>query len=88
MKQGWFGYDFSEKAEIQVGLQQVPFGIQTYNSHNWFFNITYYLRFEDDHDMGSFVVQPRYQKGMATVMRVTFITSISHKKIRGTLKLK
>src|SRR5690606_37546535 len=42
LKQGWFGYDFSEKTEIQVGLHQVPFGIQTYNSHNWFFNITYY----------------------------------------------
>lgn len=52
LKQGWFGYDFSEKAAIQVGLQQVPFGIQTYNSHNWFFNITYYVGFEDDHDMG------------------------------------
>src|SRR5690606_13955722 len=40
------------KTEIQVGLHQVPFGIQTYNSHNWFFNITYYVGFEDDHDMG------------------------------------
>lgn len=52
LKQGWFGYDFSDKSEIQLGLQQVPFGIQTYNSHNWFFNMTYYLGFEDDHDMG------------------------------------
>ncbi len=52
LKQGWFGYDLSEKSEIQLGLQQVPFGIQQYNSHNWFFNLTYYLGFEDDHDMG------------------------------------
>lgn len=52
LKHGWFGYEFSEQSEIQIGLQQVPFGIQVYNSHNWFFNITYYIGFEDDHDMG------------------------------------
>jgi hypothetical protein len=52
LKQGWFQYDFSEASQIQVGLNQVPFGIQQYNSNNWFFNMTYYLGFEDDHDMG------------------------------------
>lgn len=52
MKQGWVGYRFNDKNEIQVGLNQVPFGIQQYNSHNWFFNLTYYMGLEDDHDMG------------------------------------
>ncbi|MEE2772139.1 MAG: hypothetical protein VX712_07970 [Bacteroidota bacterium] len=52
LKQGWMGYRFSETDEIQLGLHQVPFGIQQYNSHNWFFNITYYMGLEDDHDMG------------------------------------
>lgn len=52
LKQGWFGYWFNETDEIQVGLTQVPFGIQTYNSNNWFFNLTYYMGLEDDHDMG------------------------------------
>lgn len=52
LKQGWFQYDFDEGSQIQVGLNQVPFGIQQYNSNNWFFNITYYVGFEDDHDMG------------------------------------
>ncbi len=52
LKQGWFQHDFSERSQIQVGLNQVPFGIQQYNSNNWFFNITYYVGFEDDHDMG------------------------------------
>jgi hypothetical protein len=52
LKQGWFQHDFSDKAQIQVGLNQVPFGIQQYNSNNWFFNMTYYIGFEDDHDMG------------------------------------
>jgi len=52
LKQGWLGYRFNDQDEIQVGLTQVPFGIQQYNSHNWFFNLTYYLGLEDDHDMG------------------------------------
>jgi hypothetical protein len=52
LKQGWVGYRFNEINEIQVGLNQVPFGIQQYNSHNWFFNLTYYFGVEDDHDMG------------------------------------
>ncbi len=52
LKQGWFGYKFNEIEELQVGLTQVPFGIQQYNSHNWFFNLGYYMGLEDDHDMG------------------------------------
>ena len=52
LKQGWLGYRFNDLEEIQVGLSQVPFGIQQYNSHNWFFNLTYYFGLEDDHDMG------------------------------------
>ncbi|MDT0687238.1 hypothetical protein [Autumnicola psychrophila] len=52
LKQGWFGYKFDEFRELQVGLTQVPFGIQQYNSHNWFFNLGYYMGLEDDHDMG------------------------------------
>lgn len=52
LKQGWLAYRFNEKDEIQVGLTQVPFGIQQYNSHNWFFNIGYYIGLEDDHDIG------------------------------------
>ncbi|MBC9795651.1 hypothetical protein [Sinomicrobium weinanense] len=52
LKQGWLAYKFDEKNEIQVGLTQVPFGIQQYNSHNWFFNIGYYIGLEDDHDIG------------------------------------
>lgn len=52
LKQGWLGYDLNEHDQIQVGLTQVPFGIQQYNSHNWFFNLTYYVGMEDDHDMG------------------------------------
>ena len=52
LKQGWLGYKFNERDELQLGLTQVPFGIQQYNSHNWFFNLGYYMGLEDDHDMG------------------------------------
>lgn len=52
LKQGWFGYKFDELNELQVGLTQVPFGLQQYNSNNWFFNLGYYMGLEDDHDMG------------------------------------
>lgn len=52
LKQGWLGYNFTKQDQLQVGLTQVPFGIQQYNSHNWFFNLTYYVGLEDDHDMG------------------------------------
>ena len=52
LKQGWIGYDFNSLDNIQLGLTQVPFGITPYDSHNWFFNINYYIGLEDDHDMG------------------------------------
>ncbi len=52
LKQGWVGYKLNENDEFQLGLTQVPFGIQQYNSHNWFFNLSYYVGLEDDHDMG------------------------------------
>ena len=52
LKQGWFGYKFSDKSQIRIGLHQTPFGIQQYNSNNFFLNMTYYIGFEDDHDMG------------------------------------
>lgn len=52
LKSGWIAYHFNPKDQIQAGLVYVPFGIQQYNSNNWFFNITYYVGLEDDHDMG------------------------------------
>jgi hypothetical protein len=51
LKQGWLGYNLNEKDQIHLGLTQVPFGIQQYNSHNWF-SMAYYVGLEDDHDMG------------------------------------
>lgn len=52
LKQGWFGYDFDKKNNLQLGLTQVCFGNTQYNSHSWFFSLNYYVGLEDDHDMG------------------------------------
>jgi hypothetical protein len=49
---GWVGYEFSETRQFQVGVSQVPFGIQPYASSSWFFNSTYYVGLEDDYDAG------------------------------------
>ncbi len=49
---GWAGYNFSENRQVQVGVSQVPFGIQPYASSSWFFNNTYYVGLEDDYDAG------------------------------------
>ena len=57
---GWVGYEFSEATQVQVGVSQVPFGIQPYASSSWFFNNTYYVGLEDDYDAG---IKFMYQTG-------------------------
>ncbi len=52
LKQGIIGYNPNSDNQFQMGLVQAPFGITEYNSHNWFFNINYYVGLEDDYDMG------------------------------------
>lgn len=52
LKTGWIGYQFDAKRQLQVGLTKVPFGIQPSSSHNFFFQISYYVGLEDDSDMG------------------------------------
>ena len=52
LKHGWFGYQFNENHQLQIGLTQVPFGALPVTSNNFFFNLNYYLGLEDDSDMG------------------------------------
>lgn len=52
LREGWIGYQFNPESQLQAGLNIVPFGALPYNSHNWFFNITYYVGLEDNADMG------------------------------------
>ncbi|MBD3401740.1 hypothetical protein GF420_02505 [candidate division GN15 bacterium] len=49
---GYFGYDFNDMWTMHFGVHQVPFNIQPYASHNWFFSLAYYLGLEDDYDAG------------------------------------
>ncbi|WP_221932922.1 OprO/OprP family phosphate-selective porin [Thalassotalea sp. PS06] len=46
------GYQFSDQQSIRAGVTQVPFGIEPYASHSFWFGGTYYLGFEDDYDTG------------------------------------
>lgn len=52
LKDGYVTYNFNDSTNVQVGLVQNPFGNTTYNSHNWFFNLPYYVGFEDKFSMG------------------------------------
>lgn len=55
---GYFGYEFDNEVAIHVGVSRNPFGLLPYASHNWFFNITYYLGMEDDYDLGVKAIIP------------------------------
>ncbi len=59
VKEGWLDYAFSPETEVQVGVTQVPFGNLQYNSHNWWFQLPYYVGLEDDHDMGVKLIHRR-----------------------------
>ncbi len=52
MHHGWMGYKFSDVVYAKLGVSQVPFGITSFASHNYFFQAPYYVGLEDDYDMG------------------------------------
>lgn len=52
LKYGWFQYNLNKKSHLKLGLIPAYFGAQQFNSHSWFFQLPFYLGFEDDHDMG------------------------------------
>ncbi len=52
IKYGWIGYRFDHQNNLQMGIVQVPFGLLTYASHSWWFQLPYYVGLEDDHQMG------------------------------------
>jgi len=49
---GYVGWDYADRSDLLIGVSQVPFGIQPYASHNWFFDVGYYVGLEDDYDLG------------------------------------
>ena len=52
LKYGWLQYNLNEHSHLKLGLIPSYFGIQQFNSHSWFFQLPFYVGFEDDHDMG------------------------------------
>lgn len=55
---GYVGHTFENGTDLQIGVSRTPFGVLPYASHNWFFDITYYLGMEDDYDAGIKIVRP------------------------------
>lgn len=49
---GYLGYGFNDNLYMKLGVSQVPFGITSFASHSYFFQIPYYVGLEDDYDMG------------------------------------
>ena len=49
----WLGRKLDDRQQVQAGVTKVPFGILPYASHNWFFQLPYYVGFEDDYDLGA-----------------------------------
>lgn len=50
---GWFGYNYEEGGQVQVGVNRVPFGPGPYGiSQSWFFDQHYYVGLADDMDLG------------------------------------
>jgi hypothetical protein len=48
----WIGARINQQQQLQAGVNKVPFGILPYASHNWFFQLGYYVGLEDDYDLG------------------------------------
>lgn len=48
----WIGYNTEEDNAVRIGIHQVPFGLQPYASHSYWFGVPYYLGFEDDYQTG------------------------------------
>jgi hypothetical protein len=50
---GWLGRNFSNGAQLQAGVNRVPFGVGDYGpSNNWFYDQHYYVGLSDDPDQG------------------------------------
>ena len=56
---GWFGYNFDDGSQVQVGVNRVPFGPGAYGvSQSFFFDMHYYVGLSDDMDLGVKYVKP------------------------------
>ncbi len=56
---GWIGYNATDDLQLQLGVSRVPFGIQPYASHSYWFGLPYFVGLEDDYDLGLKTVYER-----------------------------
>ncbi|MBT8339715.1 MAG: hypothetical protein HKP58_20950 [Desulfatitalea sp.] len=50
---GWVGYHFADEAQLQMGVNRVPFGPGPYGvSRSFFFDLHFYVGLSDDMDLG------------------------------------
>jgi len=48
----YISFDLTDKSEVQLGLNKVPFGILPYSSFGYWESILYHIGLEDDNDLG------------------------------------
>ncbi len=63
VRKAYVYYDLDESWQVQLGINQVPFGNSPYISNSWWFGLPYYMGFEDDFDAG---VKAIYKDGAHT----------------------
>lgn len=51
-RHAYIGYRLDKNWYAKLGIIQKPFGIEKYASHNWFFQLPYYVGLEDSHATG------------------------------------
>lgn len=60
----WGGYRFSDKSEVRLGQQLMPFAMSRYASHNYWESMAYYVGYEDTLAMG--ITYSRKDGGLST----------------------
>lgn len=52
LRHAYFGYNFTDEWQGQVGVVIQPWGVMPYNSHSYFFSSNFYVGFEDNPGTG------------------------------------
>lgn len=52
LRHAYFGYNFTDEWQGQIGIVIQPWGVMPYNSHSYFFSSNFYLGFEDNPGSG------------------------------------
>jgi hypothetical protein len=50
---GWVGYRWAGGSQLEVGLTKVPFGVLPFASYDYWFDLPYYLGFNNQYDAGA-----------------------------------